>query len=191
MLVWFQTPEEAAIYAGYMRSKGFFAECLDMPGAYVFGPMGFGGVRVMVSEHQVNERKEAGEKTPAKGLFEEALGIMGWFVFLSAGLVVLQKVLIPFLRPGWESLTFLYSNFVDFLPYLPTALPDFGILVASSLLGTLVFCLIFLLYAEGVKRVVFQFRKVRYQPISWNQKLWLYPLIVCLLPTIVFLAKMV
>ncbi|MCH8474308.1 MAG: hypothetical protein LAT55_03665 [Opitutales bacterium] len=174
-----------------MRNEGYFAECLDNSGAYLFGPMGFGGVRVMVSEEKANKRKVAGEEPPEKGLFQEALGLMGWAVFLLPGLVVVQQVLIPYLRPGWQSLAFLYSNFADFLPYLPTALPAFGILAVNSLLWTLFFCLALWLYAEGVKRVVFQFRKVRDQPITWNQKLWLYPLIVCLLPTIVFLGKMV
>jgi hypothetical protein len=49
----FGTWEEAALYASFMRSEGYFAALLDECVAPLYGPAAVGGIRVLLSDEPV------------------------------------------------------------------------------------------------------------------------------------------
>jgi len=60
----FATYEEAGIYAGAMRSDGYYAAILDENMGFIYGPIAVGGFRVIVSDEPV-EDEEPLAPTPA------------------------------------------------------------------------------------------------------------------------------
>lgn len=54
----FGTWEEAALYASFMRSEGYFAALLDECVAPLYGPAAIGGIRVLVSDEPVTDDPE-------------------------------------------------------------------------------------------------------------------------------------
>ena len=62
----FATREEAAVFATAMRAEGYMAEILDEGMASIYGPLAIGGVRVVVSDGQVEQEADADSEVTAQ-----------------------------------------------------------------------------------------------------------------------------
>lgn len=62
MVRMFGTWEEAALFASYMRSEGYFASLLDECVAPLYGPAAVGGIRVLLSDSPVTDDTENPDK---------------------------------------------------------------------------------------------------------------------------------
>jgi len=106
MIHCFATYEEAGIYAGAMRSDGYYAAILDENMGFIYGPIAIGGFRVIVSDEPVEDQEPP---APAPSPVDDMLDAIRLMVAAVAGLGILILTLLflfellkqPDLLPGF------------------------------------------------------------------------------------------
>ena len=186
MVVWFQSSEEAAIYAGFMRSQGHFAQMENVSGTNLFGPMGFGGIRVFVSESPLSEKADPPDLSAKGSICWKILNVFGWFLLALMGLSLsilslsFYAHLFALVDSFVENLWFYWFNPTEFALHLKAALPEIAFLGSLGL-----FFIAGVIALIGIHAVVLwllnkQFRRIGQGACRWNHKLWLYPLVLIL-----------
>ena len=116
----FATYEEAGIYAGAMRSEGYYAAILDEHMGFIYGPLAIGGFRVIVSDDPVEDEEPLVFAASPLDPVLDAIRLLV-VAFVSLGIVILA---------------------VQFMKLPASYLADFAGLVLRCTFLAAVFCLL-------------------------------------------------
>ena len=90
----FATYEDASIYAGIMRSEGYFAAILDESMGSIWGPLATVGIRVIVSDEPVEEDEEDMPPVPSERPFDSLIRAARLTALAVAGIGILLLALM-------------------------------------------------------------------------------------------------